>query len=67
MLRGLSSDTFDIDVGAKKDLKNFNKMDVNGFRFELIPKEILLENNNSWNRSFVKGMNQKFHLINHFN
>lgn len=53
-LRGLSSDTFDIDVGAKIDFKNRHRMDVNGFRFELIPKDIFLENHGSWNRSWVK-------------
>lgn len=52
-LRGLSSNTFDIDVGAKKGRKN-NKMDVNGFRFELIPKEVFLDDNESWSRSWIK-------------
>lgn len=53
-LRGLSSDTFDVDVGAKVNLKNWNKMDINGYRFELIPKEIYRKNNRSWSESWVK-------------
>lgn len=53
-LRGLSSDTFDIDVGAKKDPKSTNLMDINGFKFELIPKEIYKKNNNSWGEALRK-------------
>lgn len=52
-LRGLSSNTFDIDVGAKKDPRTVHKMDINGFRFEVIPKEIFVENND-WSRSWIK-------------
>lgn len=52
-LRGLSSDTFDIDVGAKVDPKTHNKMSVNGYRFELIPEPIFNEAK-SWNKSFVR-------------
>lgn len=55
-LRGLSSDTFDIDVGAKKESSSsrVHKMDINGFRFEYIPKDIFVENSGSWSRSVVK-------------
>ena len=53
-LRGLSSDTFDVDVGAKVNLKNRDKMDINGYRFELIPKDIYKKNNGSWSKSWVK-------------
>lgn len=52
-LRGLSSDTFDIDVGAKVDPKTHNKMSVKGYRFELIPEPVFKETT-SWNRSFVR-------------
>lgn len=54
MLRGLSSDTFDIDVGAKIDFKKRTRMDVNGFRFEVIPKELLHEQNGSWSKSWIR-------------
>lgn len=53
-LRGLSSDTFDVDVGAKVDMKNRHKMDINGYRFELIPKDVFKKNNGSWSKSWVK-------------
>lgn len=53
-LRGLSSDTFDVDVGAKVDLKNRNKMDINGYRFELIPKDVWKADKGSWDKSWVK-------------
>lgn len=53
-LRGLSSDTFDIDVGAKIDFKNRQRMDINGFRFELIKKDLLIENKGSWNNSWIR-------------
>lgn len=52
-IRGLSSDTFDLDVGAKVDPKSVNIMDINGYRFELIPKEEFRARN-SWNGSMVK-------------
>lgn len=52
-LRGLSSDTFDVDVGAKVNT-NRHKMDINGYRFELIPKEIYKKGNGSWSSSWVK-------------
>lgn len=29
-------------------------MDINGFRFELIPRDILNKNNGSWNKSWVR-------------
>lgn len=53
-LRGLSSNTFDIDVGAKRDLKNFHKMDITGYRFEIIQKDIFIENGENWSRSWIK-------------
>lgn len=53
-LRGLSSDTFDVDVGAKVNLKNHQKMDINGYRFELIPKDIFKKSNGSWSNSWVR-------------
>lgn len=53
-LRGLSSDTFDVDVGAKVNLRNRNKMDINGYRFELIPKDVYKKNNGSWSKSWVR-------------
>lgn len=52
-IRGLSSDTFDLDVGAKVDPKSVNLMDINGYRFELIPREDFRVKN-SWDGSLIK-------------
>jgi hypothetical protein len=52
-IRGLSSDTFDLDVGAKVDPKNAHVMQINGYRFELIPKQVFRQQK-SWNGSWVK-------------
>jgi hypothetical protein len=52
-IRGLSSDTFDLDVGAKVDPKSVHIMDINGYRFELIAKQTF-RNQKSWNGSYVK-------------
>jgi hypothetical protein len=52
-IRGFSSDTFDLDVGAKYDPKNQNKMSIIGYRFELIPKTVF-EKQKSWNGSWIK-------------
>lgn len=53
VLRGVSSNTLDIDVGAKKDPKG-NLMDINGYRFELIPKKDFVTNSGSWKGSWIK-------------
>jgi hypothetical protein len=39
MIRGFNSDTLDIDVGAKKDPNSTNKMNIIGYRFEIISKK----------------------------
>jgi hypothetical protein len=52
-IRGFSSDTFDIDVGAKVDAKNPHLMAINGYRFELIPKDVF-KVQKSWTGSFIK-------------
>lgn len=46
-LRGLNSNTFDLDVGAKKPPKP-DIMDINGYRFELISKEDSRNNGGKW-------------------
>lgn len=53
MLRGLSSDTFDIDVGAKRDpYKRIHVMDIRGYRFELIAKHVF-QAKKSWKTAIV--------------
>lgn len=53
MLRGLSSDTFDIDVGAKRDPgRKIHVMDVRGYRFELIAKHVY-QAKKSWKTAIV--------------
>lgn len=53
MLRGLSSDTFDIDVGAKRDpYKKNHVMDVRGYRFEFIAKHVY-QVKKSWKSAIV--------------
>ncbi|CAO1325840.1 unnamed protein product, partial [Diamesa serratosioi] len=52
-LRGVNSDTLDIDVGAKRDPKSTNLMDINGYRFELIPKQVFIANGN-WQSAWIK-------------
>lgn len=52
-LRGVNSDTLDIDVGAKRDPKSTNLMDINGYRFELIPKQVFDANLN-WQSAWIK-------------
>ena len=43
----------DIDVGAKRDPKSTNLMDINGYRFELIPKQVFIANGN-WQSAWIK-------------
>lgn len=55
MLRGLSSDTFDIDVGAKRDpYRKRTVMDIRGYRFELIPKHVFEKERKSWRKAIVQ-------------
>jgi len=53
-LRGFSSNTLDIDVGARKDPKSTNLMVICGYRFEVIPKKEWKLHNRSWETAWVK-------------
>lgn len=62
VLRGVNSNTFDLDVGAKRPNK-VSIMDVNEYRFEIIPKEEFEFNRGKWttarvvNKDFTDGLN----------
>lgn len=73
MLRGVNSNTFDVDVGAKRPIKT-SAMDVTAYRFEIIPKEEFEYNRGKWttarvvNKDFTDGLNISFYMIlNHVN
>lgn len=61
-LRGVNSNTFDLDVGAKKTGAG-NLMDVNGYRFEIVSTEEHRNNGGKWTnprvviKDFVDGKN----------
>lgn len=48
ILRGVNSDTFDIDVGASRTSSLPTDKDLIGFRFELIPQQVYQANGGSW-------------------
>lgn len=52
-LRGFNSDTFHVDVGAKVDPKNRHKMEINGYRFEVIAKD-RYKGASSWKNAWVR-------------
>lgn len=52
-LRGLNSDRFDIDVGATRTTTERSEMDINGYRFELIPLDEFKANGGKWDRARV--------------
>lgn len=47
-LRGVNSNTFDLDVGAKKIGSPNDPMNIIGYRFELVPKEEHPNNGGKW-------------------
>lgn len=51
-LRGVNSNTFDLDVGAKK-IGSPSPMDIIGYRFELVSSEELRKNGGKWNATRV--------------
>lgn len=68
MLRGVNSNTFDLDVGAKRPAKT-SAMDVTEYRFEFISKEEFEYNRGKWttarvvNKDFTDGLNILFYTI----
>lgn len=52
-LRGSSSDTFDVDVGATRASKKREEMDVNGYRFEIISVGDYRSSGGKWDTSRV--------------
>lgn len=52
-LRGCSSDTFDVDVGAVRTSKIRHEMDVNGYRFEIISTPDFRRNGARWDKARV--------------
>lgn len=56
MLRGIASNMFDLDVGAKKTGKP-DPMDITGYRFEILSKEENRNKGGKWTnaRVVVKG------------
>lgn len=67
VLRGVNSNTFDVDVGAKRPIKT-SAMDVTGYRFEIIPKEEFEYNRGKWitarvvYKDFTDGLNISFYM-----
>lgn len=55
-LRGVNSDTFDIDVGATRNPGPRDPMEVNGFRFEVITLDELKANGGKWDRARVENL-----------
>lgn len=53
-LRGVNSDTFDIDVGATRNPGPRDPMEVNGYRFEVITLEEFKANGGKWDRARVE-------------
>lgn len=52
VLRGINSNTFDLDVGAKRS-KTANPMNIIGYRFELLSKEDHRNNGGKWINAHV--------------
>lgn len=52
-LRGVNSDTFDVDVGAVRKSKIRNPMDINGYRFEIIESEKFRIDGRKWDNARV--------------
>lgn len=52
-LRGVNSDTFDVDVGAVRKTKTRNEMDINGYRFEIIESEKFRLDGRKWDNARV--------------
>lgn len=52
-LRGVNSNTFDLDVGAKKTIGPSDPMDINGYRFELLSTEEYRNNGGKWTNARV--------------
>lgn len=52
-LRGCSSDTFAVDVGAVRTSKIRNEMDINGYRFEIISTSDYRSNGGKWDKARV--------------
>lgn len=52
-LRGVNSDTFDIDVGAIRTGPH-DPMEVNGYRFEVITLDEFKANGGKWDRARVE-------------
>ncbi|KAG4072544.1 hypothetical protein HA402_004633 [Bradysia odoriphaga] len=52
-LRGVNSDTFDVDVGAVRKTKERDPMDVNGYRFEIIESEKFRLGGRKWDNARV--------------
>lgn len=52
-LRGVNSDTFDVDVGAVRKTKERNPMDINGYRFEIMESEKFRLEGRKWDHARV--------------
>lgn len=52
-LRGCSSDTFAVDVGAVRTSKQRHEMDINGYRFEIISTSDYRLNGGKWDKALV--------------
>lgn len=52
-LRGVNSDTFDIDVGAIRKPKPRHPMDINGYRFEIISVQDFRLNGGKWDNARI--------------
>lgn len=57
-LRGVNSDTFDIDVNATRKSNIPDRMDVNGYRFEITSVDELRANGGKWDKARI--VNVKF-------
>lgn len=55
-LRGVNSDTFDIDVGAMRPPGPRQPMEINGYRFEVISTEEFKANGGKWDRARVENL-----------
>ncbi|KAL5280923.1 hypothetical protein ACFFRR_004748 [Megaselia abdita] len=53
-LRGLNSNTFDVDVGSVRTSKNKTLMDVNGFRIQYISESDLRRVDGDWSEANTK-------------
>lgn len=55
-LRGVNSDTFDIDVGATRPPGPRQPMEINGYRFEVISTDEFKANGGKWDRARVENL-----------